>query len=580
MSKIKCIIDGNEVVFDEQISILEACRSIGIRVPTLCHMKLDGTPYENKPSSCRICVVEVKGRRNLVTACSEKIVNGMIINTNTYRAIHARKINLELLLSNHPKDCLVCPKNLNCELQKLADELGVRTIDYQGERMAHRVDYKSHAIVRDPSKCVMCRRCEMMCNKVQSVGVLSARHRGFETTVTPAFNLPLKDSSCTFCGQCVAVCPTGAIVEVDETQKVWAALRDPNQHVVVQVAPAIRVAIGELFGMDPGKISTGKLVTALKTMGFDTVFDTDFGADLTVMEEASELVHRIKNNGRMPMLTSCCPAWVRFIEENFPDLLDVPSTCKSPQMMTGTMVKSYYAKKKGINPENITMVSIMPCTAKKEEIKRDELKNDGMQNVDIVMSTRELGRLIHMFSIDFQDLPDSEFDTLLGESTGAAVIFGTTGGVIEAAVRTAYEWLTGKELKKVEFTELRGFENIRSATVKIGDMDLKIGIAHGLGNSKRLLQGVQSGEFDFDVIEIMACPGGCIGGGGQPYHHGDMSILAKRRKALYEIDKNKKIRKSHDNPEIKQIYKDFLGEIYGEKAHKYLHTSYVKREKI
>lgn len=580
MEQIKCTINGQEVIIDKGLSILDAVRSIGINIPTLCHMKLEGTPYENKPSSCRLCMVEVEGRKNLVTACSEKVTDAMVIHTNTYRAIHARKINLELLLSNHPKDCLVCAKNLNCELQRLAEELGVRTVDYHGERMTHNVDYKSAAIVRDPSKCIMCRRCEMMCNDVQTVGVLSARLRGFATTVTPAFNLPLKDSSCTFCGQCVAVCPTGAIVEVDETKQVWEALRNPDKHVVVQVAPAIRVAIGEMFGMKPGEISTGKLVSSLKIMGFDAVFDTDFSADLTIMEEAGELVHRLKHGGTLPMLTSCCPAWVRFIEENFPDMLDVPSSCKSPQMMMGAMVKSYYAQKNNIDPKDIVMVSIMPCTAKKEEIIREELKNDGLQNVDHVMSTRELGRMIQMFGIDFANLPNSEFDDLMGYSTGAGVIFGTTGGVIEAAIRTAYEWITGDELKDVEFEQLRGFENIRSATVTIGDRTLRIGIAHGLGNSRKLLEGVRSGKYDFDVIEIMACPSGCIGGGGQPYHHGDTSILEKRRQAIYQIDREKDLRKSHENPMIKKIYDEFLGKVYGDKAHEYLHTSYQKRERI
>ncbi len=580
MEKIRVVINGREVFFDKQVTILEAAKSIGIRIPALCHMKLEGTDFENKPASCRVCVVEVEGRRNLVPSCVDKITDNMVIKTNSFRAIHARQANLKLLLSNHPKDCLSCPKNLNCELQDLAEELGIRKNEYEGERMIHNVDEKSAAIVRDPSKCVMCRRCEVMCNEVQTVGVLSAMMRGFEATVTPAFNLALKDSSCVFCGQCAAVCPTGAIVEKDETYKVWAALRNPDKHVVVQVAPAIRVAIGEMFDMEPGSITTGKLVSALKEIGFDSVFDTDFSADLTIMEEASELVHRITNNGRLPMLTSCCPAWVRFIEENFPDMLDVPSTCKSPQMMMGAMVKSYYASERNIDPKDIVMVSIMPCTAKKEEIIREELKNDGLQNVDIVMSTRELGRMIHLFGLDFKNLPESQFDQLMGESTGAAVIFGTTGGVIEAAVRTAYEWITGEELEKVEFEQLRGFEDIRSATVNIGDKKLRIGIAHGLGNSRELLNGVRDGKYDFDVIEIMACPGGCIGGGGQPYHHGDMDILQKRREALYQADREHKLRKSHDNPMIKKLYDDFLGDVYGDKAHKYLHTTYRKREKI
>lgn len=579
MSKIKCTINDTQIEVDKFTTILEAAKSIGVNIPTLCHMKLDHLSVENKPSSCRLCVVEVEGRKNLVTACSEAVTDGMNIKTDTYRAVNARRINLELLLSNHPKDCLICAKNLNCELQKLAGEMGVREIDYQGEAMKYEVD-RSHAIRRDPSKCVMCRRCEMMCNKVQTVGVLSAINRGFGTTVMPAFNLNLMDSSCTFCGQCVAVCPTGAIVETDETKKVWDAIRDPKKHVVVQVAPAIRVAIGEMFSMEPGTISTGKLVTALRKLGFDAVFDTDFAADLTVMEEASELVHRIKTGGRLPMLTSCCPAWVRFIEENFHDMLDVPSTCKSPQIMMGAMIKTYYASKKQITPEDIVVVSIMPCTAKKEEIHRPELRNNDFQDVDAVLSTRELGRMIQLFGIDYPNLEDSEFDNLMGVASGAGAIFGTTGGVIEASVRTAYEMITHKSLEKIEFEELRGFENIRMATIDVDGMKLKIGIAHGLGSSRMLLEGLRNGEFDFDAIEIMACPGGCIGGGGQPYHQGNSSILQKRREALYKEDAEKPIRKAHENPMIKRIYDEYLGEVYGQRAHELLHTHYVERQKI
>lgn len=580
MSKVKCTINDTPLELEKGTTILEAAHSIGVSIPTLCYMNLHDVGVENKPSSCRICVVEVEGRTNLVTACSELVTDNMVIHTNTNRAINARRLNLELLLSNHPKDCLVCAKNLNCELQKLAQELGVREIDYQGEVMKYEVDDKSHAIRRDPTKCIMCRRCETACNKVQTVGVLSAVYRGFDTSVTPAFNLPLKDSSCTFCGQCVAVCPTGAIVEIDETKKVWDAIRDETKHVVVQVAPAIRVAIGEMFGIEPGTITTGKLVTALRNLGFDAVFDTDFAADLTVMEEASELVHRLTHNGRLPILTSCCPAWVRFIEENFPDLLDVPSTCKSPQIMMGSMIKTYYAEKKDIPAKDIVVVSIMPCVAKKEEIKRPELRDNDFADVDIVLSTRELGRMIKMFGIDYANLEDSEFDSLMGESTGAGVIFGTTGGVIEASIRTAYEMVTNKELDKIDFEQLRGLDNIRMATVNLGEKNLKIGIANGLGSSRMLLEGLRDGQFEFDAIEIMACPGGCIGGGGQPYHHGDSSILTKRREAIYEQDRNKPIRKAHENPMIKKIYDEFLGEPYGKKAHQLLHTTYTPREKI
>lgn len=577
---INCVINDKKLKVKEGTTILEAAKEIGIDIPTLCHMKLPNFNYENKPSSCRICMVEVVGRPKLCTACSEEITEGMIVNTDTPRAVEARKINLELLLSNHPKDCLVCPKNLNCELQALAEKMGIREITYKGERMQHKVDASSNSIYRNPNKCVMCRRCETMCNEVQTVGTLSGINRGFDAIVAPAFNIPLAESSCTFCGQCVAVCPTGAIVEIDATAKVFNAIKNPKKHVVVQVAPSIRVAIGELFDMEPGEVTTGKLVTALRKLGFDVVFDTDFSADLTVMEEASELVDRIKNNKTLPILTSCCPAWVRFIEMNYPDMLDIPSSCKSPQIMMGSMVKTYYSNKTGIPAKDIVMVSVMPCTAKKAEAARSELGTKDIRDVDYVLSTRELGRMIKLYGIDFNGLEEGKFDKLMGESSGAGTIFGTTGGVIEAAIRTASEWMTGEELEKIEFEELRGLKGIRGAEVKIGDLNLKVGIAHGLGNARKLLDGIKSKKYDFDAIEIMACPGGCIGGGGQPYHHGHEEVLLKRQRALYEIDKNKKIRKSHENPMIKEIYKNYLGRPYGERAHDLLHTSYIPREKI
>lgn len=577
---VNCVINDKKLKVSEGTTILEAARQIGVDIPTLCHMKLDNFNYENKPSSCRICMVEVEGRPKLCTACSEEITEGMVIRTDTPRAVQARKINLELLLSNHPKDCLVCPKNLNCELQALAEKMGIREIAYKGERMQHHIDSSSNSIFRNPNKGVMCRRCETMCNEVQTVGTLSGLNRGFNAIVAPAFNIPLGESSCTFCGQCVAVCPTGALVEIDATQKVFDAIRNPKKHVVVQVAPAIRVALGELFNMEPGKVTTGKLVTALRKLGFDVIFDTDFSADLTVIEEASELVDRIKNNKTLPMLTSCCPAWVRFIEMNFPEMLDIPSTCKSPQIMMGTMVKTYYSNKTGIPAKDIVMVSIMPCTAKKAEAARDELGTKELRDVDYVLSTRELGRMIKLFGIDFNNLEEGNFDNLMGQSSGAGTIFGTTGGVIEAAVRTAGEWLSGQSLGKIEFQELRGLKGIREAEINIGDLNLKIGIAHGLGNARKLLEGIKSKKYKFDAIEIMACPGGCIGGGGQPYHHGHSEILLKRQEALYEIDRNKKIRKAHENPMIKEIYETYLGKPYGERAHELLHTRYVPREKI
>jgi len=412
------------------------------------------------------------------------------------------------------------------------------------------------------------------------VVILSGIGRGFDAHVGPAFNIPMVESSCTYCGQCVQVCPTAALTEVNHTDKVWEALNDPDKHVIVQTAPAIRVTIGEMFNMEPGTIVTGKLVTALKRMGFNTVFDTDFGADLTIMEEAAELIYRLNNNKTLPMLTSCCPAWVKFIEHQFPELLDIPSTCKSPHIMFGTIIKTYYAEKNGIDPDNIVIVSVMPCIAKKAETKRPELTKDEHNNVDIVVTTRELGLMIKEAGLDFESLPDSEYDKPLGETTGASVIFGTTGGVIEAAIRTAYEWITGGELKKVEFEQLRGAAGLRKATVQVGDKTLRIGIASGLGNARTLLEEIRDGKAEYEAIEIMACPGGCIAGGGQPYHHGNFEIVKKRQEAIYQEDRNKKIRKSHENSEILKLYKEYIGEPFNDTAHRLLHTHYEERERI
>ncbi|WP_243109427.1 NADH-dependent [FeFe] hydrogenase, group A6 [Anaerophilus nitritogenes] len=564
----------------EDITILEAAHKAGVKIPTLCHLDLHDLKLANKVASCRVCTVELIGKNSLVPACVTKVSEGMVIHTNSIRAIKTRRMAIELLLSNHPNECFTCPKNLECELQSLAKELGVREIKWIGERKKFEKDLSSDAIVKDPNKCIMCRRCETMCNEVQTCGILSAIGRGFKAFVGPAFDIPMAESSCTYCGQCVSVCPTAALTEVNHTDKVWEALADPNKHVVVQTAPAIRVAIGELFGIDPGTIATGKMVTALKRMHFDAVFDTDFGADLTIMEEATEFIHRMEHGGTLPMLTSCCPAWVKFIEHQFPELLDVPSTCRSPHIMFGTIVKTYYAQKYNLDPKNIVVVSVMPCIAKKAEAKRPELTKDYNTDVDIVITTRELGAMIKEAGIDFKSLPDSEFDHPLGETTGASVIFGTTGGVIEAAMRTAYEWITGEELKEVEFTQLRGMEGIREATIKIKDQNVRIGIAHGLGNARIILEKIRDGKSPYDAIEIMACPGGCIGGGGQPFHHGNDVIVKKRQQALYEEDRNKKIRKSHENAEVLKLYKEFLGQPYGEKAHRLLHTHYEKKDRI
>lgn len=573
-------INDKKIKVPEGTTILQASKEVNIKIPTLCHLNLHDFGIVNQSASCRVCMVEVQGRPALAPSCAELCTEGMVIRTDSVRAITARRTSVELLLSNHPFDCLVCPKNLDCDLQALAQNLGIHEVPYAGEKMDYPKDVSSSALVKDPNKCVMCRRCETMCNDVQTCGILSAVNRGFDVFVGPAFDLDMADTSCTFCGQCVAVCPTAALTEVNNTRKVWAALNDPSKHVVVQVAPAVRVAIGELFHMPPGKISTGKLVSSLRGLDFDAVFDTDFGADLTIMEEATELIDRIQNGGRLPMLTSCCPAWVKFFEHQFPDLLDIPSTCKSPQIMLGSMIKSYYAEKVEIDPKDIVVVSVMPCLAKKAEAARPELTKDAYSDVDIVITTRELGQMLKEAGVDFANLPDADFDQLLGESTGASVIFGTTGGVIEAAVRTAYEWITGDTLEKVEFSQLRGLEGIREATVKVGDLNLRIGIAHGLGHARQLLEDIQAGRSHFDAIEIMACPGGCIGGGGQPYHHGDMEIIKKRQMAIYREDENKVLRKSHDNPHIKKIYDEFLGKPNGEKSHDLLHTHYVPRQKI
>jgi NADP-reducing hydrogenase subunit HndD len=545
-------------------------------------MKLHDLNIENKPGGCRVCVVEVEGRRNLAPACCTEVNEGMVVNTHSIRAINARRTVLELILSDHPADCLICAKSGNCELQDMAHQLGIREIHYQGEQSHYRQD-TSPAIIRDVDKCIMCRRCEMMCNEVQTVGVLSAINRGFNSVVSPAFEMNLDHSVCTYCGQCVAVCPTGALTEVDETGKVIRALSDPAKTVIVQTAPAVRAALGEEFDMEPGTLVTGKLVAALTRLGFDYVFDTDFAADLTIMEEGTELLNRLSKHlagdkeVKLPILTSCCPAWVKFFEHQFPEMKDIPSTARSPQQMFGSIAKTYFAEKLGIKRENMVVVSIMPCVAKKYECGRDEFKVNGNPDVDHAITTRELAALIKISNINFKTLPNEDFDNPLGESTGAAVIFGTTGGVIEAAVRTAYELHTKKILPRLDFDELRGMEGIRQATIDFDGLPVKIGIAHGLGNARKLLEDIQAGKSEFHAIEIMSCPGGCIGGGGQPYHHGNADILKKRQMAIYQEDRNKTVRKSHENPYIIELYNEFLGKPMSEKAHKLLHTEYFDR---
>ncbi len=585
METIKLTIDNKQVEVEKGTTILNAARKMGIDIPTLCHMHLHDLNIENKPGGCRICVVEVHGRRNLSPACITKCDDGAVIRTHTPRVLNARRTVMEFILSDHPKDCLICPKSGHCDLQDMANRLGIREIP--GQEIAEMSTYRkdtSPSIIRELDKCIMCRRCEMMCNEVQTVGALSAVNRGFMAVVAPAFEQNLEYSPCTYCGQCVAVCPTGALTEVDHTREVLRAIVDPTKTVVVQTAPAVRAALGEEFGMKPGTLVTGKLVAALKELGFDFVFDTDFAADLTIMEEGTELLTRVgkflkgDKDANIPILTSCCPGWVNFFEHNFPDLKDVPSTAKSPQQMFGAIAKTYFADKINVRRQDMVVVSIMPCLAKKYESQRPEFAVDGNPDVDFSISTRELAHFIRQANIDFNNLPDMDFDRPLGESSGAGVIFGNTGGVIEAAVRTAYELHTGKKLSRLDFDELRGMEGVRQATIDFGGFPLNIGIAHGLGNARKLLDEVRAGRSKFHAIEVMACPGGCIGGGGQPLHHGDSSILKARAKAIYEEDKNKPIRVSHENPYIIQLYKEFLGEPNSEKAHHLLHTHYFDRK--
>jgi NADH-quinone oxidoreductase subunit G len=578
LNSVTLTINGIETKVAEGTSILTAAESLNIHIPTLCHFKLHDDRTINDPGSCRVCVVEVEGRRNLAPACSTPVTNGMVVVTNSIRAIKSRRAIVELLLSNHPKECLLCEKNLQCELQSLAAELDIREIKYEGKMSHYKVDNSSYSIIRNLNKCILCRRCETMCNEVQTCNVLSGINRGFITNVAPAFNAPLAETNCTFCGQCVAVCPTAALTEVHFMNNVWDAIADKDKIVVVQTAPAIRAALGESFGLEPGTLVTGKMVSALRALGFDYVFDTDFAADLTIVEEASELVHRLEHGGTLPILTSCCPAWINMLEHDYPEMLDIPSTCKSPHQMFGVIAKTYFAEKMNIDPKKMIVVSVMPCLAKKYEAARDELKHDNLRDVDIVISTRELAKMIKEAGIEFNSLKDDNFDDPLGESTGAGVIFGASGGVLEAAVRTAYEWITGETGPALQFHSVRGLEGTKKATIKIKDMNVNVAVTSGLGNARKLLESIKNGESTYHIIEIMACPGGCIGGGGQPYIYGNSDILQKRIDAIYKEDKNKAIKKSHENPSIIKLYNEYLGEPYGEKAKDLLHTHYVNRK--
>lgn len=578
MSLVTLKINDKEVQVEQGKTILDAARELNIKIPTLCYLNLHDKKTENKPGSCRVCVVEVEGRRNLAPACCTPVLQGMVIKTSSPKALSARKTILELLLSDHPNECLTCAKSMNCELQELAAEYGIRRIEFNGSKSISQKEDNNYSIARDTSKCILCRRCETVCNEVQKVGAISSINRGFNTTIAPAFGSDLKETKCTFCGQCVAVCPTGALVEKDNTSKVWRALADEEKVVIVQTAPAVRSALGEEFNCTPGTSVTGKMAASLKALGFDKVFDTDFAADLTILEEAREFLTRVQNGENLPMITSCCPGWVTFIEKHYHDLLNLPSSCKSPQQMWGSIAKSYFAEKMNIDPKNLVVVSVMPCIAKKSEAARDEFTlENGVKDVDIVISTRELARMIKEAGIDFNSLENEEFDNPMGESTGAGVIFGTSGGVMEAALRTAYEWLTKNTLEQVDFEAVRGLTGVKEATINIDGTDIKVAIVSGLGNARDLLEKIRAGNTEYHFIEVMACPGGCINGGGQPYSNNRLDIIEGRMQVLYNEDKGKHIRKSHDNPEIQRLYEEFLGEPNSHKAHELLHTHYIKR---
>ena len=581
---VKLTIDNKPVEVAEGTTILKAARQAGINIPTLCYFELAGMKFENKPGGCRVCVVEVEGRRNLAPACATDVMEGMVVHTNSPRVINARRTVVELILSDHPNDCLQCEKSGDCELQALAVKLGIREIPFKGEQSTYKTD-TTLSVYRDMNKCVMCRRCETMCNKIQSAGALSGVNRGFQAVVSPAFEQPLGESTCINCGQCVQVCPVGALTLVDNIGDVMKALADPKKTVVVQTAPAVRVALGEEFGMEPGTIVTGKMAAALRRMGFDYVFDTDWSADLTIMEEGTELLQRVGKvlNGEkavLPQFTSCCPAWIAFAEKNFPDLLDNLSTAKSPQQMFGAACKNYFAQKIGVKREDMVVVSVMPCLAKKSEVARDEFKVNGDPDVNFSISTRELAHMIKQFNIDINDLPEENFDSPLGESTGAAVIFGATGGVMEAALRTAYEVQTKKPLPRIDFEEVRGLDGVKTATIDFEGLPVKVAVCYGLANARAMMEEVRNGNpRGFHFIEVMACPGGCIGGAGQPYHHGNSDIIRKRMEATYREDAGKPIRKSHENPDIIAIYKEYYGEPCSHLSHEQLHTHYFDRTK-
>lgn len=573
METVNITIDGSQFEVPKNFTVLEAAQTAGVKVPTLCNH-----PELRPEGNCRVCVVEVKGARSLVASCVYPVSDGMVVNTNTPAVRDARKMVVELLLANHPQDCLSCQRNLNCELQKIAADLGVRQVRFDGEKKSHHLDNSNPSLVRDQNKCILCGRCIRACSERQGVHVYSYANRGFDTTVVPAFNQTLDKVACTYCGQCASVCPTGAIVIKDDTALVWQELANTAKHVVVQTAPAVRVALGEALGLPSGTVVTGKMVAALKRLGFAKVFDTNFSADLTIMEEGAEFLHRLKNGGKLPMITSCSPGWVNFAELFYPDLLDHLSSAKSPQQMFGALVKTYYAEHAKIDPANIVSVSIMPCTAKKAEAARSEMTASGYRDVDYVITTTELAAMIKEAGIDFNSLVEQEYDDPMGIATGAGVIFGATGGVMEAALRTVSELVTGKELECVEFHNVRGLQGVKEAKLDIGGSEVKIAVAHTLLNARKLMDKIRAGEADYHFIEIMACPGGCIGGGGQPISAA-ADFRQKRINGLYDCDTKAALRKSHSNPAIKELYETWLGEPLGEKSHKLLHTHYQQQSR-
>ena len=570
-ASILITVNGEKLAVPAGLSILDAAKIHGIKIPSLCHH-----PDQRVKANCRVCVVEVEGYKNLVASCATPVSEGMKIRTNSVRVRETVQTILELIFANHPQECLTCIRNANCDLRILAAEHGIREIKGELSSPVMPLDSSTASLVRDPNKCIKCGRCAEVCHHVQETGILYSHFRGTDIGVTAEYGKSLADVACVLCGQCVLVCPVGAIHEKDDTSAVWAALDDPGKHVVVQVAPSVRVTIAEEFGQAPGSIATGQLVTALRRLGFDRVFDTDFTADLTILEEGHELLQRIQTQGVLPMITSCSPGWIKYVEHNYPELLPHISSCKSPQQMFGALTKTYYAEKAGIDPKDIFVVSIMPCTAKKFECARPEMKSSGFQDVDVVLTTRELGRILRQSGIDFNVLADSDFDAPLGISTGAGAIFGATGGVMEAALRTVYEVVTGNELQALEFTAVRGMEGIKATTVDLNGLPVKVAVAHGLSNAKKIMDQIKAGTADYAFIEVMACPGGCIGGGGQPYGTSDSDRQA-RIEALYAVDKSMPLRKSHSNPAIQQLYEDFLQQPLGKKSHALLHTKYLNR---